>query len=210
MRADKMDRVVVQTMLTTLGSILLLSVLAFAIVALLFPSTLIRVSYQLGNDSGAMKYANRAYKTSGDVYYIAYATEVAIGIDKNEDIEEYAQEFIANENGFNEYCRQVDERRTDVSELGSYRQRVYGYLVLAEYAQGKSDEALAHAKEAIGEGFPYNNAYVALFFAALQEEDDELLEKLLQGMREATPSNDADKTYLDEILAAYEKFLPKS
>jgi hypothetical protein len=82
--------------------------------------------------------------------------------------------------------------------------------VLAEYAQGKSDEALAHAKEAIGEEFPYNNAYVALFFAALQEEDDELLAKLLQGMREATPSNDADKTYLDEILAAYEKFLPKS
>ena len=116
MKSEKLDKIIVQSALSTLGGIALLCLIAFSIASLLFPSTMMQISYRLGNDSGAMKYANRAYKGTGDIYYIAYATEVAIGIDEYADIETYAQEFIANEN-FSSYCEAVDEKTVLVSVM---------------------------------------------------------------------------------------------
>ena len=205
MRSDKLDKIIIQSVLSTLCAILTLCVIAFTVANLLFPAVLIKVSYDLGNDVGAMGYAERAYKNTGNVYYIAYATEVAIGLDEYSDVERYAEEFISNGDAFLEYCKGEDEL-AGLGE-GAYRQRVFGQLVLAEYYQGKTEEAYEHAAQSLDGGFPRNNAYVALFIGAMQKWDKPLVDKLVNEMKEMTPNKEDDATYLSEILGAYEKLL---
>ncbi len=201
MRADKLDKVIINSVISTLCAILVLCALAFGLAVWLYPSTMMHVSYAVGNDSGAMKYAYRAYNRTGEIYYLAYATEVAIGMDDVEDIERYAEEFIADEQ-FSAYCQEIDLK---MQATGSYRQYVYGQLAVAEYAQGEKADAKLHAKEGIGDGFEVNNAYVALLFAAMESGDGATVGELISDMQRIQLPDGEDKEYLNQLLAALAK-----
>lgn len=201
MRADKLDKVIINSVISTLCAIAILCGIAFGLAVWLYPSTMMQISYEVGNDSGAMKYAYRSYERTGEVYYLAYATEVAIGIDDCEDIEYYAEKFVADED-FSAYCAEIDGKMT---VAGSYRQYIYGRLVVAEYDQGEKADAKTHAKEAIGDGFAENNAFVALLFAAMEKGDAATVSELVTEMRGIELADGGDKIYLQSLLEALEK-----
>ena len=164
------------------------------------------ISYKLGNDSGAMKYAHTAYTRTSEVAYIAYATEVAFGVDDDEDIVLYAEEFVADEK-FDEYCLEVDDKfskEQDTYQQGTYRQYVYGRLVVSKYSLGEKEKALEYAEQAIGDKFVKNNAMVALLFEAILKEDGATVEMVISKMRNLSLQGE-DAVYLNSLLEAYDK-----
>ena len=204
MRAEKIDKVILNSVVSTLLAIVLLAAIAFGLAAWLYPSTMMQISYEVGNDTGAMKYAYRAYERTDEVYYLAYATEVAIGMDDNEDIEYYAEKFVADEN-FTAYCAEMDAKMQANGVSGSYRQYVYGKLVVAEYERGAKTDSKTHAKEAIGAGFAENNAMVALLLTAMEKGDVQTVGEVVTEMQNLQLPDGADKTYLSSLLSALEK-----
>ena len=199
----KLDKVIVRTVVNTLCAIAILCVSAVLFASFIFPSTMMGISYKLGNDSGAMKYAYTSYTRTDEVAYIAYATEVAFGVDENEDIVYYGEQFIADKN-FDEYCLQVDLQSG--TSQGAYRQYVYGRLVISEYSLGEKEKAFSYALDAIGGKFVQNNAMVALLFESMVANDSAMVERVVGKMRELSATLDGeDADYLNSLLDAYDK-----
>ena len=199
----KLDKVIVRTMVSTLCAIAILCVSAVLFASFIFPSTMMSISYKLGNDSGAMKYAYSSYDRTKEVAYIAYATEVAFGVDNDEDIVRYGEEFVKDKD-FDGYCAEVDLRSGTAQ--GAYRQYVYGRLVVSEYSIGEKDKAFSYAEEAIGNKFAKNNAMVALLFEAMVEGDGATVQKVVNKMRDLTATlAGEDAAYLTSLLDAYDK-----
>lgn len=155
------DKVIVRAALSTLAAIGLLLVFIVAGLWAFFPSTSMQITYDMGMESSCIHFAERAYKGSHEIYYIAYATEVAIEDDKAEKIIACGEKFIADEN-FEEYC---DLRG------GNYKQFIYGQVCVSKYDKGEKEESVALAVESLDGGFPEGNALVAVLLTALQAED---------------------------------------
>lgn len=199
----KLDKVIVRTIVSTLCAIVVLCVSSVLFASFVFPSTMMSISYKLGNDSGAMKYAYTSYTRTSEVVYIAYATEVAFGVDSDEDIVRYGEQFVSD-GDFTEYCAQVDTN-SGATE-GAYRQYVYGRLVVSEYSLGEKEKAFSYALEAIGGGFAKNNALVALLFEAMVTNDSETIERVVLKMRDLRSTLEGeDELYLTSLLNAYDK-----
>lgn len=196
------DKVILRAFLSTLAAIVLL--FAFMLLALIgiYPSTMMEITYNLGMDSSSIKYAERAYKRSDDVYYIAYATEVAIGMDDHEKIESCGEKFIADEE-FASYCEEKNGSLPD-SVTMTYDQYVYGQVCVAKYEQDKKTEAVERAFELTGDAFPQNNAVVAVLYTAIGDRDETtvtLIEgKMKQKQAQGTLS-EGDKAYFEQVLA---------
>ena len=163
------DKVILNAILSTLSAIGIL--IAFMILALcfIFPSTMMHITYDLGMDGSSIRNAKRAYRYSGDVEYIAYATEVAIGKDDDEYISECGRLFIADDE-FTVYCQKRNKNLPEGVE-GYYEQYVYGQVAVAEYRLGRSSEAVDLAFDGVKNSFPKNNAVVALLLTAFQNND---------------------------------------
>ena len=195
----KFDRVIIRTIVNTLCAIFVLCGLLFLSASLVFPSSMMGVAYKLGDDNGAMKYAYTAYSRTGYVDYIAYATDVALGVDNDEDIAYYG-ELLINDEKFLEYCSKTDEFYEKPS--GSYYKYIYGKVVVALYELGKKQEAFDYAMQSVSGGFEKNNALVALFVQSLVRGDEQMVEKVEAEFVKVTPTlSEEMKAYLEELLA---------
>ncbi len=163
------DKVILRAFLSTLAAIgILLSFMILSLVAF-FPSTMMECAYDLGMESSSIRFAERAYKSSDDVYYIAYATEVAIEDDRKGKILSCGEKFLKDKH-FEDYCAEKNE---------SYRQYIFGQVSVCKYEKGDKSSAVELACSAIKEGtFPKNNAVVAVIVASLQENDAATLDEI--------------------------------
>lgn len=198
----RVDKVILRAFLSTLAAIVVLFAFMFAALSLIYPSTMMKLTYDLGMDSSSIRYATRAYDRTNDVYYIAYATEVAIGLGDEEKIVAYGESFIADEE-FADYCRAKNEQYADNTEIeGSYEQYIYGVVCVSEYALGKKAEAVEKAFGLIGDGYPVNNAAAAVLASAISAGDTativEIGERLQKIDREGL--SDEEKAYLEKTI----------
>ena len=106
----RIDKVILKTVLSTLLAIFVLCGVTVTALAFLYPSTMMELSYNVGLDDASAWFAHRAYNQLDNVFYIGYATQVAIGQDDPEAIEKYGDKFIADE-GFEEYCAERDKEK---------------------------------------------------------------------------------------------------
>ncbi len=196
----RVDKVILRAALSTLAAILVL--FAFMILSLtyIFPSTMMGITYDLGMDGASITCAKRAYERADEVYYIGFATEVAILVEDFEEIDECGSKLIKNEN-FTAYCEEKNgELGSGVN--GSYGQYVYGQVSIAQYRLAKKTTAVETAFEGVGNSFPKNNAVVALTLTAKAENDGETLNRIQAKMNElADGLSGEDKTYFDELKA---------
>ncbi len=194
MRADK---VVVRAILSTLLSIAVL--FGFMILALctLYPSTMMHITYDLGMDDASISNATRAYNRSDEIYYIAFATEVAIGADDHEQIDQCGERFIADER-FSAYC---EARDAEYGVQGGYEQYIYGRVCMAKYQRGNKTQAIERAFAFVGNAFPKNNAVAAVLLTALAAEDAESV-AIIKGKMEEMKANvpEADYSYFEGLL----------
>ena len=195
----RVDKVILRAALNTVAAILGLIVFAICALALIYPSTMMEITYDLGMDKLCIANAKQAYKRSGDIYYAAFATEVAISMDDYERIETCG-ELMAGDDEFAAYCKDKDEKM-DLGDTGSYAQYVYGQICLAVYRQGDEKEAVDKAFAWLDGSFPANNAAVTVLVTAMVEGDDataEYVEEKMLGMQSDVATE--DKAYFEETL----------
>ena len=192
-----MDKVILKAVLSTVLGIVLLCGILVAALVLVYPSTLMTLAYDVGMDGASAWCAGRAYNQFDNVYYIAYATEVSIGLGDAEKIDRYGSRFVADEK-FGEYCAQMDE---DTAEIGgSYAKYIYGQVCVAKYSQGKRQEAVALAFSVNETGFPERNAAAAVLLNALvanSEVDEPFIADMLSRMREMLAAQEEAQTFPD-------------
>ena len=196
----RMDKVILRAVLSTLAAIgILIAFMVFAL-CFIFPSTMMYITYDLGMDGSSIRNARRAYKYSGNVEYIAFATEVSIGKDDNEYISECGKLFIADDE-FMIYCQKRNETLPEGVE-GYYEQYVYGQVAVAEYKLGNKSEAVDLAFDGVQNSFPKNNAVVALLLTAFQNNDRETVLDIYREMDNIDERISAEEmAYFMEILA---------
>ena len=194
----RVDKVIMRAALSTLTAIIVLFVAMILMLCFLFPWTMMQLTYDLGMDGASVRNAKRAYNMSGEVYYVAFATDVAIGKGDDEKIVECGQMLIADEN-FKLYC---EEKTAQTAELGGvYDQYVYGQVCLAQYRQGDKDGAIATAFSSLDGAFVRNNAVVALLVTALSRQDSDTVDKIQVKMNEMQSQiSENDNAYFQEMF----------
>ena len=195
----KLDRVIVRTILNTLCAILVLCSILFLSASFVFPSAMMKVAYKLGDDDSAMKYAYTAYSRTNFVDYIAFATDVALGVDSDEEVAKYGELFISDEK-FLECCSETDTLYN--MPAGSYYKYIYGKVVVALYNLNEKQKAFDYAMQSVSGGFEENNALVALFIQALVGGDAQTVAKVETEFLKLSPTLSTEmQGYLNELLA---------
>ena len=197
----RVDKVILRAVLNTLYAIGILFAFMILTLVCVYPSTLMRMTYDLGMDSMSIMFAKSAYNRTDEVYYIAYATEVAIGIDSDKKILSCGERFIADDQ-FADYCAERNAILPDDVQ-GTYEQYVYGKVCVAEYNLGDKEEAVEKAFDFFGEEFPRNNAVAALIVASLFNEDTETVETIKGKMEQlkVEEMSEDDAIFFGEMLA---------
>lgn len=202
------DKVILRAFLSTLAAIAVLLVFMFSALTIIYPQTMMELTYNMGMESSSIHFAERSYKRSDEVYYIAYATEVAIGDGNNSKIISCAEKLITDED-FDTYCerrdKEINEGKTEEEKVQtSYKQYIYGQYCVATYNKGDKQKAVERAFELIGKEFPYNNAVVALAVTAKGESDTETLD-MIKGKMNILQGELDDTTYLEKVLTLLNK-----
>ena len=194
------DKVIFRTILTTLAAILVLFGGMLLLLCFVFPTTMMQITYGLGMNKASLRYAERAYERTDNVYYAAFATEVAVDIESNTDIEKYGLLLIGDDE-FAEYCDIRNEGiASDISM--TYQDYVYGQVTLALYNQNKKAEAIVTATSSVNGKFPKNNAMVILFLTAIKAEDTETVravDAVMGQMQETLEETSADYQYISDM-----------
>lgn len=196
----RIDKVILKAVVSTFLAIIVLFGVMIAALVLIYPSTMMTLTYNVGMDDASAWFAGRAYNQLDNVYYIAYATEVSIGMEDYEKIDRYGSKFIEDES-FGEYCAQVDADMAGIG--GSYAQYIYGQVSVAKYALGKRQEGVELAFSVNREGFPERNAAAAVLMNALlrnTEEDKPYIEDMLARMRAMLAQQESAQTFPDADL----------
>lgn len=205
----RVDKVIVRAVLSTLAAIALLLLITVLSCVFFFPSTLMRISYDLGMERSAVRYAERAYKLGGGAENIALAFEVSLDREEFEKVEKYGKKLLLDDE-FSEYCLQKDaENSGNEYVVGSYEQYVYGNTYAAAYRNGKVEEALSAAFASTETAFPQGNASVRILLAALQKGDMATAARIREEML-AKRSNDvfaADVDYLNEMIILADRYI---
>ena len=198
------DKVILRAVISTILAMLVLSTFLVLTLSLVFPFSWMKITYDLGMDGVSVRNAKRAYHYTGDVSYIAYATEVAIGADDCERVEECGEMLILDEN-FLSYCETRNQALPENAD-GIYEQYVYGQVSVAKYRLGDKDGAVTTAFDGLENRFPKNNAVVALLLTALKVEDSETVDKIERKMNEMVGSiaSNTEKAYLEEMRSLAE------
>jgi len=174
------DKLILKAVLSTLAAIVALIVLLFSALAIFFPSTMMQFTYKLGMEDASIHFAERAYNRSNEIYFAAFATEVAIGAGDFEEIDSCGEKFIKNKK-FAAYCQECDEK-FHASE-GAYSRYIYGQVCVAKYKKGKQEKALARAMELNGATFTEGNPISAVLRAAILKKDKPTVEAVLNVLK---------------------------
>lgn len=191
----RVDKIILRAALTTLAAIALLFAVMLAALCFAFPSTMMEITYNLGMDAQSVRYATSAYNRTDNVYYIAYATEVAIGAEDDKEIISSGKRLIADE-AFASYC---------ATQADGYEQFVCGKVALALYKTGKQDEAIMLASGCVGEdkGFAKANAYAVLMMFAKSKADTATVDKMKGKIEEIAKQALTDENFLSDEEQAY-------
>ena len=198
----RVDKVILRAALSTLAAIAALLAVMILALCFVFPSTMMRITYDMGMDGASIRYAKRAYAYTSDVSFIAFATEVAIGLGDYAQIETCGEELLADEN-FNAYCERKNASIASEDVIGGYEHYVFGQVCIAKYRQGEKTEAVEKAFALVDSGFPVNNAVAAVLLTALSQEDVETVNAVKEKMNkmDAGAFSASDREYFDALLA---------
>ena len=188
------DKVILRAFLSTLAAVLILFAFMVGALCLIYPQTMMNITYDMGMESASIFFAEEAYDRSKDGYYIQFATEVAIGEGDKKKINACGESLIKDEE-FAELC-------ADETDPIAYEQYIYGQICVAKYELKKGD-AVARAFELVEETeFPRNNAIVAVLITALGKNDQATVSKIKGKMEERQASiSETDSVYFNEVFA---------
>lgn len=201
-----MKKIIWNSILTTLVATLLLCGVLLLSCACFFPATMMELSYSLGMDSSAMRYAERAYNRFEAAEYAAFAMEIAADNGLYADTERFAEDLLSCAD-FEAFARKQDVNYAQGGNESNrsqttYKQYVYVKLCLAQYRLGKGETAADRAASSLKIGeFPQNNALAALLLYALSDGDAAVVSAVSEKINavEEGALSAADAAYLSEM-----------
>lgn len=202
----RIDKVILRAILSTLAAIGLLVAIMVLSCFFFFPSTLMHLTYNLGMEKSAMRYAERAYKLDGGVYYVSCAFEIAVGESDYSSIEKYGNKLIEKGDEFLLFCKDKDDGAGE-DVVWSYEQYVYGNTFSARYKNGEKRSAIDAAFAVTENAFPVNNAVMKVLIAALRAGDVESATLMRERMLSVRAERQADGTYSAEDLAYLDEMI---
>ncbi len=191
------DKVIIRAFLSTLAAVAALLVFMVLSLCIAFPATMMKITYNLGMENSSIHFAERAYKGNEDIYFISYATEVAIVEGKQDKIISCGQKFIAN-GDFDTFCKNKDE---------DYGQYIRGEICVAKYQSGDKENAISDAFAALEGSFPQKNAVISLMLAAIEGNDKETVSKIVDKLNGL--SVEGEQAYLTDMKEMGTRFLTK-
>ncbi len=192
------DKVIVRAALSTLAAIGILFVFMIVSLCAVFPSTMMQMTYNIGMESASIHFAERAYKDSKDVHFIAFATEVAVMQDKSGKISTCGEKLITHKD-FETYCALKEV------EVENYEALMYGSVCTALYENGKAEKAVNYAYVSLDGGFPLENAMVDVLVAALKADDSATVTLIGDKLATVTAGSETEQAYLDLTLSIVNK-----
>ena len=197
----RVDKVILRAALSTLAAIFSLFIFLTALLCFVYPSTVMELAYDVGMDSVSIRFALNTYERTDDVYFLAYATEVAISSDDKAKIESCGKRLLADD-GFEAFCLAKDGNTDGAMGYGEYIQRT---LSITQYELGKISEAIDTALAAT-KGFPENNAFAGLLLTAMKGGDLATVEQMKGKMNEMSVGSfsESERDYYQAILHALE------
>lgn len=208
----RLDKVIVKAALSTLGAVLALLVILLAALSLIFPQTMMEFTYSVGMEGASIHFAKCSYDRSGDVYYIAYAFETAVGAGDYANVDACGERLIADEDEFVSYC----DARTQIlpeGATGTYQEYVYRQVCTAKYRCGNAQGAIERALQLCGEKrFARNNALVAVIVAAMGQKDGQTINGAIAAMQSinAAELSAEDSEYLGQVVSAAMEWADKN
>ena len=198
----RVDKVIIRAVLSTLAAAVVLFAFVTLALCFIFPSTMMELTFRADMNDASVKYAKRAYKYTGEAYYLAYGLDVAVWDKDYERIDDCGSLLLQAE-GFLGYCEKRNEQLSQQGISMTYEQYVCGQVCTAKYALGDKSEAVEVAFSALtGNIFPENNAVVALLSIAKRAEDDETVNSIKTKLDGLSPAlSETDKPYFEEIYA---------
>ena len=192
------DKVILRAILSTLAAVFILLVSMVAALAFIFPSTMMQITYDMGMDRASVRYAVRSYDRSDEIYYIAFATKVAIGDNDYKNIDACGSRFVVDAR-FNAYA---DEQNTDLPDgvTTDYQQYIYGQVCVAKYRRNKKEEAVEKAFEWNGDTFTEKNAVVAVLVTALVNGDTATARVIGERLQTQKAANATEAAYLASMI----------
>lgn len=200
----QIDKVVLRSILNTLAAIAVLFVSLMLTLILIFPSTMMGISYDLGMDNAAVYFAKTAYKRSGEVYYIAFATETAIGVKNTEKIDACGELLILDDE-FSDYCAAQDDKLS--AKSGTYRNYIYSNYCLAVYEEESGAKAAQIAIEETGNSFTKGNPVSVVLVYAMSKNEKDVVQTLYTAMQAITVSDDSEAASLNELMQFASSYL---
>ncbi len=167
------DKIIVRAVLSTLAAIGVLLVFMISALCLIYPSTMARMTYDFGMESSSIHFSERVYKTTHDVEYIAFATDVAIEDGNGKKIRSCGEKLIQDEN-FQTFCQGRAEK---------YEQFIYSKVCQETYKQGDADEAIELAFSGLHGGFPEGNGVISLLMLSKASEDTQTVDSIVEKLR---------------------------
>jgi hypothetical protein len=197
------DKIILRAFFTTLASIAILFLFMLTALVCVYPQTMMKITYNLGMENASIWFAEISYDRSDDIYYIAYATEVAIGQQDYKKIESCG-DLLIKDDDFKDLCANKNKNMPQSAGM-TYEQYVYGQVCIAQYERAHKAEAVDRAFASLaasvdGYAFPKYNAVVAVLITALQKGDGATANLITEKMQQMQVCSE-DQSYFDEILA---------
>ncbi len=153
-----MGKTILKTVLITLSCLIVFEFLLFGFLYLVVPSSIVKMSDDLGLVNLEMSAREREYKRlvkkEDDAFeYLVELVEFACINDKYSKINEYGEELISSSN-FEIYAQTTNKT--------NYKQSIYGYISVAKYRLGNLQEGVDLAVSINKSSFTKNNAVVYL------------------------------------------------
>lgn len=202
-----MKKIIIKTVLITLGIAVLAAVSVFGLCSFFSPASMMRICSEIGLDSVSADYAYAEYERSGEVSYLAYSCSVAAeaGNDRAA-VTRFGILYSLDGEVYLAFCKEQDDAVDPALQpliSGSYDQYLNGLYVRSMYRTGNGEDALQRAAEHTDASFPDNNPFITLALDAIGKNDTDFCKSILLAVRTLgyeTQSYQDFINFLEEII----------
>ncbi|MBE7090975.1 MAG: hypothetical protein E7363_03560 [Clostridiales bacterium] len=168
-----MNKLILKTAIITLVSAISVSVIAICAITLFFPEKTASATAKMGMYGVSANFQEIAYNRAPSISRLGTLVDYAAASENYSLLRKHCPTLLSAKN-FNKYATQRDALAGE-HVTGGYEQFVSGSYAVALYRNGEDGKAVEVATQAVGNGYPANNAVQYLLYDSADREDEEFL-----------------------------------
>lgn len=168
-----MNKLILKTAIITLVSAISVSVMAICAITLFFPEKTASATAKMGMYGVSAKFQEIAYNRAPSISRLGTLVDYAAASENYSLLRKHCPTLLSAKN-FDNYAAHRDSLAGE-NVTGGYEQFVSGSYAVALYRARKDVQAVEVATQAVGSGYPVNNAVQYLLYESADREDEEFL-----------------------------------